>query len=160
MKFLSKFKHFHWRKYVWKCRLRNRLHICVSKLTITGSDNGLSPGRRQAIIWTNAGILLIRPLGINFSEIFNEIQTFSLKKIRLKMLSAKCCSFCLGFNVLRFPFIVCFHYPANYEVNFEVKCQLEHKPDMGSSSKYYISNLQWSFTHRPVNNFNWATDNM
>ena len=35
-------------------------HICVSKLTIIGSDNGLSPGRRQAIIWTNAGILFIR----------------------------------------------------------------------------------------------------
>ena len=34
-------------------------HICVSKLTIIGSDNGLSPDRRQAIIWTNAGILLI-----------------------------------------------------------------------------------------------------
>ena len=46
-------------------------HICVSKLTIIGSDNGLSPGRRQAIIWTNAGILLIGPLGTNFSEIFN-----------------------------------------------------------------------------------------
>ena len=28
-------------------------HICVSKLTIIGSDNGLSPDRRQAIIWTN-----------------------------------------------------------------------------------------------------------
>ena len=38
-------------------------HICVSKLTIIGSDNGLSPGRRQAIIWTNAGIWLIRTLG-------------------------------------------------------------------------------------------------
>ena len=33
-------------------------HICVSILTIIGSDNGLSPGRRQAIIWTNAKILL------------------------------------------------------------------------------------------------------
>ena len=31
----------------------------VSKLTGIGSDNGLSPGRRQAIIWTNAGIVLI-----------------------------------------------------------------------------------------------------
>ena len=31
------------------------MHICVDKLTIIGSDNGLSPGRRQAIIWTNAG---------------------------------------------------------------------------------------------------------
>ena len=37
-------------------------HICVSKLTIIILDNGLSPGRRQSIIWTNAGILLIRPL--------------------------------------------------------------------------------------------------
>ena len=43
-------------------------HICVGKLTIIGSENGLSPGRRQAIIWTNAGILLIEPLGTNFSE--------------------------------------------------------------------------------------------
>ena len=47
-------------------------HICVSKLTIIGSDNGLSPGRRQAIIWTNAGILLIRTLGTNFSEILKQ----------------------------------------------------------------------------------------
>ena len=47
----------------------------ASKLTIIGSDNGLSPGRRQAIIWTNAGtcILLIGPLGTNFSEILIEI---------------------------------------------------------------------------------------
>ena len=44
-------------------------HICVGKLTIIGSANGLSPGRRQAIIWTNAGILLIGTLGTNFSEI-------------------------------------------------------------------------------------------
>ena len=34
-----------------------------SKLTSIGSDNGSSPGRRQAIIWTNAGILLTGPLG-------------------------------------------------------------------------------------------------
>ena len=48
-------------------------HMCVSKLTIIGSDNGLTPGRRQAIIWINAGILLIGPLGTNFSEILIEI---------------------------------------------------------------------------------------
>ena len=35
-------------------------HICASKLTIIGSDNGLSTSRRQAIIWTSAGILLIQ----------------------------------------------------------------------------------------------------
>ena len=52
-------------------------HICVNKLTIIGLDNGMSPGRHQAIIWTNAGILLIRPMRTNFSEIVIEIQTFS-----------------------------------------------------------------------------------
>ena len=75
-------------------------HICVSKLTIIGSDNGLSPGRRQAIIWTNAGILLIWPLGTNFSEIAIDIQTFSFKKIHFKMPSGKLQPFCLGLNVL------------------------------------------------------------
>ena len=44
-------------------------HICVGKLTITGSDNSLSPGRHQAIIWTNAGMLLVGTLGPNLSEI-------------------------------------------------------------------------------------------
>ena len=48
-------------------------HICVGKVTIIGSDNGLSPGRRQAIIWTNPGILLIGPLETKFSEILIEI---------------------------------------------------------------------------------------
>ena len=48
-------------------------YICVGNLTIIGSDNGLSPGLRQAIIWTNAGILLMRPLGTNFNEILIEI---------------------------------------------------------------------------------------
>ena len=75
-------------------------HICVSKLTIIGSDNGLSPGRRQAIIWTNAGILLIGPLGANFSEILIEILTFSIKKMRFKVSSAKWRPFCLGLNRL------------------------------------------------------------
>ena len=59
-------------------------HICVGNLTIIGSDNGLSPGRRQAIIWTSAGILLIGPLGTNFSEILIGIQTFLLTKMHLK----------------------------------------------------------------------------
>ena len=76
-------------------------HICVSKLTIIGSDNGLLPNRRQAIILTNSGILLIGPLGTNFSEIWIEIQIFSLGKIHLKMSSTKWRPFCLGLNVLR-----------------------------------------------------------
>ena len=43
-------------------------HICVSKLTISGSDNGLSPGRCKAIFLTNAGILSFGPSWTNFGE--------------------------------------------------------------------------------------------
>ena len=75
------------------------MHIWVSNLAIIVSDNGLSPGRRQAIIWTNAGVYLIGPLGTNFSEILIEIQTFSFKKMHLKMSSAKSRPLCLGLNV-------------------------------------------------------------
>ena len=69
--------------------------ICISKLTIIGPDNGLSPGRCQAIIWTLVGILLIRTFGTNFSEILCEIHTFSSKKMYLKMPSAKWRQFCV-----------------------------------------------------------------
>ena len=75
-------------------------HICIVKLTIFGSDNGLSVDRRQAIIWTNAGLLLIGPLGTNFSEILIKILIFSFKKMRLKVSAAKRRPFCLGLNVL------------------------------------------------------------
>ena len=75
-------------------------HIYVGNLAIIVSDNGLSPGRRQAIIWTNVGILLIGPLGTNFSEMLIEIHTFSFKKIHLKMSSGKWRPFCLGLNML------------------------------------------------------------
>ena len=77
-------------------------HICVSKLTIIGSDNGLSPGRRQAIIWTNAGILLTRPLGTNFNEMVIEILTVTFMKMRLKVSSAEWRPFCLGLIVLNY----------------------------------------------------------
>ena len=87
-------------KYVALTHWGRVTHICVSKQTIIGSDNGLSPGRRQAIIWTNAGILLIGTLGTNFSEILIEIRIFSFKKMGLKVSSAKWRPFCLGLNVL------------------------------------------------------------
>ena len=65
-------------------------HIYVSKLAIIGLDNDFSPGRRQAIIWTNAGILQI---GI-------EIHKFSFKKIHFKMSSGKLRQFYLILNVI------------------------------------------------------------
>ena len=77
-------------------------HICVGDLTIIGSDNGLSPARRQAFIWTNAALLSIRPQGKCYSEIVVRIQTSSVKEIHMKMSSGKRQPFCLGLNVLEF----------------------------------------------------------
>ena len=99
---------FKWLSFykTWSCSITFSTHWgrvtqkCVSKLIIIGSDNGLAPGRHQAIIWTNAGILLIGPLGTNFSEILIEICTFSFRKMHLKMSSGKCRPFCLSLNVL------------------------------------------------------------
>ena len=56
-----------------------RIYASPTKAMI-GSNNGLSPVRRQAIIWTNAILFSIRPLGTNFSQIVSEIQIFSFKK--------------------------------------------------------------------------------
>ena len=57
-------------------------HICISKLSIIDSDNGLSPGRRQAIIWTNVGLLLIERFG-------TKLWNIPLKNLYLKVSSAK-----------------------------------------------------------------------
>ena len=96
--------------YAWDRCIQNQIislthwgratHICVCQLTIICSDNGLSPGRRQAIIWTNAGILLIGTIGTNLSEILIEINTVSFNEMRLKMSSGIWRPFCLGLNVL------------------------------------------------------------
>ena len=56
------------------------MHVCIGKLTIIGSYNGLTPGQRQAIIRTNVGLLLIRTLGKNFSEIFAKFKHFHSRK--------------------------------------------------------------------------------
>ena len=92
--------HNHWASLFRLTHWGRVTHICVTKLTIIGSDNGLSPDRRQAIIWTNAGILLIGPLGTNLIEILIEILIFSFKKMRLIVSSAKRRQFCLGLNGL------------------------------------------------------------
>ena len=66
--------------------LRSSDARCVSKPTIIGSDNGFPPDGCQAFIWITAGILLIWPLGTNFSEIVAKINTFSLEKCNWKCL--------------------------------------------------------------------------
>ena len=76
------------------------MHICVENLAIIGSDNGLPPGWRQAIIWANDRILLIGCLGTNFSEILIAVYTFSFRKMRLKISLGKWQPFCLSLNEL------------------------------------------------------------
>ena len=89
------------------------MHICVRNLTIIGSDDGLSPGRRNAIIWTNAGILLIGPLGTNFSEILIKIHTFSFKKMHFRMSFGKWQLFYLSLNVLKWGNLLS-HFQTTY----------------------------------------------
>ena len=60
-----------------------------------GSDNGLSPDRRQAITWTNTDLLSVGPLGTNLNEIWIKIKSFSFMKMHLKM-SVKWQPFCPG----------------------------------------------------------------
>ena len=81
-------------------------HICVCKLSIISSNNGLqsSPGRRQGIIWTNAGILFTGLLRRNLSKILLKIHIFSFKNMHLKTSSRNWQLFCFGLNVLNDPF--------------------------------------------------------
>ena len=83
------------------------------------------PGRRQAITWTNDGILLIGPLGTNFREILSKIHTFSFKKMHLKTSSAKWRPFCLGLNVLTHVRILYLesqpHPPGTNELKFQIR---------------------------------------
>ena len=77
-------------------------HICVAYLTIIASGNGLLPSRCQAIIWTNAGIMLISPLGTNLSEILIKIHTFSFQKMQKVTILSR--PQCVKSNQLQFNF--------------------------------------------------------
>ena len=56
-------------------------YVCGSngQQATIGSDNGLAPNRRQAIFWTNAGLLLNGPIGSNFSQLLIKIQQLDIK---------------------------------------------------------------------------------
>ena len=114
------------------------MHICAGNLTIIGLDNGLSPARRQAIIWTNIRILLIGALGTNFSEILIEIATFSFKKMYLKVSSVKVRPFCLDLN-LSIPFPPFLIVPGFTVSCFIVAIVVEH-------SCITWSCIVWQFT--------------
>ena len=124
------------------------MHLYISKLTIISSDNGLSPGRCQTIIWTNAGILLIIPLQTNFNEILIEIHKFSFKKIPFKMPSGKWRPFRLGLHVLNRPQT----YTVICHTELSLSTRLGHIPSVyyADVSFNHVKNLtrpKYNFTH-------------
>ena len=72
-------------KSVWDLTIWGRVtHIFVNKINVIVPYNGLSPGRRQAIMRTISGILLIGPLGTILREIVIEIHAFFIQEIVLE----------------------------------------------------------------------------
>ena len=136
-------------------------HICVGKITTIGSDYSLSPGRRQAIIWTNAGILLIGPWGTNFSEILISIQTVSFKKMHLKMSSAKWRSFGLGLNVLIGLWAP--YYTQCNNSGHMLKYGIQWTDFMDSTAAWRNTNPSdkraWAWTNSHTHYFIWNADN-
>ena len=125
-------------------------HTCFSKFNIIGSGNGLLPGRRQTIIWTNAEIELIGPLGTNFNKILVEIYTFLFKKMPLKMSSGKWRPFCIGLNVL-----------TSLQSRWYIlgNCTLKYKQMIheDKGGRQYVTNRTWLFifkigfcSHNPI----------
>ena len=88
---------WHWNEVVLSVKRQCQPPTCCLLKCQSSQQNKT---RRQAIIWTNAGILLIGSSGTNFSEILSEINTCSFKEMYLKTSSAKWRPLCLGLNVL------------------------------------------------------------
>ena len=116
-------------------------HICVSKQTIR---QWLAAWPHQAIIWTNAGILLIGPLRTNFTEII-EIKALLFKKVYFKMSFGNWRPFCLGLNVSRYEDYHAVHNVTNVISDY---CSIFHnKPliiDYFHCFGNEIFNLYWT----------------
>ena len=100
VKFQSKFKYFHSRKCIWKCRLQNVGHfvsgwMCYEPIYphICVSESGQRWSRKWLVAYSAPSQYLsqywVKPLGIKFSETRIKIPDFSFTKMRLKMSSVK-----------------------------------------------------------------------
>ena len=97
-------------------------HICISKLTSIGSDNVLAPGRCQAIIWTNAGILFIWTLRNKLQWNFNQSSYIFIQEKIWKCHLEKWWPPCLGLNVLR---VYCFRLLARRHSANMIECCIQ-----------------------------------
>ena len=91
-------------------------YVSVNWVSI-GSDNGLSPVRRQAIIWTYTEFLSIGLLATKFSKFLIKIENYSSQKLYFKLSSAKWWPFCLGLNML----IPVEYVPSNYGLKYRTE---------------------------------------
>ena len=62
------------------------MFICASKLGNDWFRSWFVAYLAASIIWTNAGLLLIGPLGMNFSDIWIKMHEFLYKDINLECL--------------------------------------------------------------------------
>ena len=75
-------------------------HICVSKLATIGSDYGLSPWRRQAIIRTKCSNIVNWTLGNKFQWNLNRNSSIFIQQNGFENVVWKMAAICLGLNVL------------------------------------------------------------
>ena len=124
--------HTRWASYYKHCLTHWgwMMHICVSKLTIISSDNGLAPCRGQAIIWANAGILLINPLGTNFSEILIKKSCIFIKENAFKNAVWK---------------MLAILYPPQCVITLKPRQDASHFAEICSQGSNYESKLVWLF---------------
>ena len=81
-----------WKINPWNCGIANLVWNNIQNKTKkyqNWHELAHNDERKIIIMWSDAGILLIRNLETNFSEILTWIQTFSFKEMQLKMSSAK-----------------------------------------------------------------------
>ena len=110
---------------------------------ITGSGNGLSPVRRQAITWTNTGLLSIGPMRTNFSEIWNLNSIIFIQENAFE----EWLQFCSGSDEINYAIII----PILAGRLFGIKplsepmppyCQLNHQGQISvtfqSTKRYFI----------------------
>ena len=125
--------------------MRHILYASVKKAT-SGSENGLSPDRHQAIIWTNAGLVLIKSTRTNFCEIWIKVKQFLSKKINLKISSSNWRLFFLDLNVLTLS-------QSQWE-NLDDFCYLTH---WNWHKMAYISQKTFSYSFSSMKNLSWPT---
>ena len=128
-------------------------HICVSKLTIIGSENGVVP-TTPAIIWANAGILFIGRLRTNIKKIqskfvhFHSIKPFWKWRpfcLRVNVFYHTKCHPCTG-NISHFQLLsicswinqICMKPPWNCGLIYLVPSSIL------SSNNWWVTN-QWTF---------------